>query len=63
MMFEEATTQNGCCISRDSRGEFVANYYSTPPAGNGWFEWQWCHDHTVWRKIKAATDDDLIDLP
>jgi hypothetical protein len=36
MKIEHAITECGCCIGRDSAGEFRGSWYPNPPLGDGW---------------------------
>jgi hypothetical protein len=58
LIVEHCTTPTGCQVSRDSRGEFQALYYTEPPSGQGWHEvgFIWGADgeprKVLWRRLK-----------
>jgi hypothetical protein len=56
--FEETETENGLQVSRDSHCERKEIIYPNPPAGEGWTEWKWSRETTVWRRPKPTTAEE-----
>jgi hypothetical protein len=54
MKIEHAITECGCCIGRDSVGEFRGSWYPNPPLGDGWEMVKWLDEESARGGLKKS---------